>query len=263
MKQLYIGLTALLLSTILYSCKKNGFQVIDQKIDATTPQIKYFHYGINAPSINFYANTIKVAGVTSATGAESATGIAYGSNYPSTNYSLLAPGTYDFKAQIPSTATADANLAIATLNSTLASGKFYSLYTCGFYNATAKTSDAFILEDKIPAVDTSATYVRFVNAVPNAFSAATFSAKNTTTAVETVLATSVNYKTGSEFVKLPQGIYDLIVRLPSSATTTLIGTLISTSISKGRVYTLSARGDITVTSTTATNRFNFSLNTNR
>ncbi|RYE33710.1 MAG: DUF4397 domain-containing protein [Sphingobacteriaceae bacterium] len=263
MKKIYLALTVIVISTFLFSCKKNGFQVIDQKIDAVTPQIKYFNFGINSPSVNFYASTTKVAGVTSSTGAESTAGVTYGSVYPSTNYSLLTAGTYDFKAQIPSTATADANLSIATLNATLATSKFYSLYTCGFYNTTTKTSDAFILEDKLPAIDTSAAYIRFVNAVPNASSAATFSAKNTTTAVETVLATGVAYKTGSDFVKIPQGIYDLIVRHPSSATTVVTGTLLSTSLIKGRLYTLSVRGDITVTSTTAVNRLNLSFNTNR
>jgi hypothetical protein len=43
-------------------------------------------------------------------------------------------------------------------------GKFYSYYLSGSYDAAAKRSDAFIVEDVMPPADFGVAYVRFVNA---------------------------------------------------------------------------------------------------
>lgn len=169
MKKIYF-LVAILLTTIIYSCKKNGVQIIDAPL-ASGAQVKFFNFGMNSPSINFYANDAKVTATLSATGAESTTGVTYGNVFPALNYILLPAGSVNIKGQIPSTATTDANLSTVNLTANLELNKFYSLYTCGFYNTTAKTSDAFIIEDKLPAVDTSTSYTRFVNTIPNVASA--------------------------------------------------------------------------------------------
>ncbi len=51
----------------------------------------------------------------------------------------------------------------------IADGKYYSFYMSGFYNATAKTVDAFVVEDLVVApTDYSVATVRFVNAIGNA-----------------------------------------------------------------------------------------------
>ncbi|MFD1255986.1 DUF4397 domain-containing protein [Mucilaginibacter terrae] len=259
MKKIHFVLTAMLLSTLLYSCKKNGVQEIDQIIDPSTPQIKYFNFGVNAPSVNFYANSVKVSGITSATGIESTSGVISGSVYPSSNYSLQSAGVYVFKAQLPSTLTTDANLAINTTNATLENSKFYSFYLCGLYNTTAKSADAFIIEDKLPAPDYNVAYVRFINTVPNAAAALNLYVHNTQAPAGTdILLTpaAVAYKGVSDFVAVPIGTYELYARYPSSATVNIIsrnGTN-TVAFAGGKVYTIGSRGDITITSPTATNR---------
>lgn len=260
MKKYYLALPALLLGLCIYSCKKNAVQVIATKIDAsTTAQIKYFNFGVNSPSVNFYANNVKVSGISSATGLENTVGTLSGSVFPASNYSYIAAGKYTIKAQIPSTATVDANAIIASVaNASLENGKYYSLYTNGIYNITAKTTDAFIIEDKIPALDTSKAYVRFVNTIPNATSSLSLYAKDVNRLTETAVATNIAYTSASEFVPLPVGIYELYARNPATPTVNLISrngtTNGSVSFVGGKVYTIGARGDITVTSTTATNR---------
>ena len=60
------------------------------------------------------------------------------------------------------------------------------------------------------------------------------------------------YKSGSAFTPIPEGGYDLRARYAGDTTTKILREGVS--LSGGRSYTITARGDITVTSTTATNR---------
>ncbi len=177
---------------------------------------------------------------------------AYGFVFPASNYSLIESVTYEFKGQLSSTAAVDANLAIATLSALVANNKSYSLYTSGIYNATTKTADAFIIEDVLPATDTAATYVRFVNAISNAASGFDLIAKNTTTVTESVIANNIAYKTESDFVQVPAGVYELYARYPWSGTNVIsrVGTQII-SFLPGRVYTVSSKGDVTLLTDTA------------
>lgn len=248
MKRKHIILAVLLLSTIIYSCKKNAVQEIAGPVSGA--QVKFFNFALNGPSVNFYANDLKISAVTSATGAEFATGTNYSLVFPATNnYAVLAPGTYNFKSLIPSTATADANRVISTLNKSVEIGKYYSLYTCGLYNTTAKTTDAFILEDALPAIDTSTAYVRFVHVSYNA-NPFDFIMKNTTTLVEIPVASNIAFKTGSAYVKVPSGVYDLILRYPNTTTNVVVRTGVG--LVKANTYSFSLRGDITIPYTAAT-----------
>ncbi len=269
MKKIYIGLTALLISATVISCKKNSIQVIDAPVDASqTAQIKYFNFGVGAPGVNFFANDVKVTGALSTAGAETTTGTATGSVYPQSGYSVIAGGTYTIKGQIPSTATADANLAIATVPSTsLSNGKNYTLYMSGIYNTTTKQSDAFLVEDKLPAFNSTVAYIRFVNAISNAAQPMSLYVRSnaTTTSPEAQAANSVVYKTGSDFVAVPIGSYELYARYPSAPTTNVItrnGTSV-VALNGGKIYTITARGDINVTSTTSASRPQLDFSTNR
>ncbi|MFC4211694.1 DUF4397 domain-containing protein [Pedobacter lithocola] len=252
MKRKYIILAVILLTTIIYSCKKNAVQEISAPISGA--QLKYFNFALNAPVVNFYAGSTKVTAASSTTGVESGTsGVAFSNVYPSTNaYAIIAPGTYDFMAQRPSTAAADPNLVIATLNKQVAEGKNYSIYLSGLYNTTTKKTDVFVIDDVLPAIDTSGAYVRLVHASYNA-NPFDLIMKNTTSLVETTVATNVAYKSASNFVKVPQGVYDLILRYTGTATNIVIRTAIS--VTKSNTYSFSLRGDITLPYTgTAVNR---------
>jgi len=248
MKKVYLFM--LMITAALTSCEDRAVQEID--LPASGAQIKFYNFSVNAPIVNFYANDTKVTAATSSTGAESGTtGVAYGSVGPAVNYAQVSPGTYAFKGVTPSTAATNPNTVVSSLSAPVETGKFYSYYMSGFYNTTTKTSDAFIVEDKLPAVDSTAAYVRFVHAISNA-NAMDFSATNTTSKEVTVLGSGVAYKSATEFVKVPQGIYDLAGKYSGASTNAVARTAVS--FVKGKVYTVSGRGDITVTSTTATNR---------
>ena len=242
------AVVALLAAVVVASCDKNAVQDITGPLDSA--RIKFFNFGVNAPSVNFYANTTKMTATSSTTGAEATTGVSYGAVGSGGFYSAIAPGQYAFAGKIA--ATVDKDLAIATINQTIADGKSYSLYLSGFYNTTNKSVEGFVVEDDYPAtIDFNVAIVRFVNAISNA-NPMTLYAKSTTTGTEVAVGGSIAYKSAGAFVSLPGGSYDLSTRYAGSSTNAITRTAVS--FNAGRVYTISARGDITITSTTATNR---------
>lgn len=245
----YASIAALLCAGLLSSCGKDAVQeLINAPLAAS--RIKFFNFGVNAPGVNFYANDTKMTAITSGSGTESTTGIIYGGVGAGGAYSAIAPGQYTLTGKIAAAINKD--LPISTVTTTIADGKYYSFYMSGFYNATSKTVDGFVVEDPVVApTDFSVASVRFVNAISNA-NPMTLYARDSTTGNEFTLGAEVAYKSAGAFTALPAGFYDLRTQYTGSATNAITRTGVS--FLGGRVYTITARGDITVTSTTATNR---------
>lgn len=243
------SLAALLTAAMLSACGSDAVQSITAPPAGAA--VKFFNFGVSAPSVNFYANDAKMTAVNSTSGTENTAGTAYGSAASGGFYTSLAPGQYTFTGRIPSTATADADRSISTLSATVADGKYYSLYQSGIYNSTTKMTESFIVEDPLPTADYSVAYVRFVNAISNA-QPMTLYAKLSGTAIEGAVGGAVAYKGAGAFTAIPEGSYDLGTRYAGSSSNAIARTGVS--FSAGRVYTVTARGDITVTSTTAATR---------
>lgn len=238
----------LLCAVALTACEKNAVQDITGSLPGA--RIKFFNFGVSAPSVNFYANNSKVTAISSATGAEAVTGVASGGVGSGGFYSAIEPGQYSFTGRIA--AAVDKDVVISTAAATLADGKAYSYYISGIYNTTTKTAEAFVLEDAfVDTLDYTMAYVRFVNAISNA-NPMTLYAKNPTTGVEVPVGGAVAYKSGGAFTALPGAVYDLSTRYVGSTTNVITRTAVS--FSAGKVYTIGARGDITVVSTTLATR---------
>lgn len=259
----------LLCAAALAACEKNAVQDITGPLPSA--RIKFFNFGVNAPAVNFYANDTKMTAISSAactppndprcttTGIESTLGVAYGAVGAGGLYSGIEPGQYTFSGRIA--AATDKDLPISKLAATIEDGKHYSIYQSGFYNAATKSVDAFIVEDVFPAaIDFNVAYIRFVNAISNS-NPMTMHAKLTSTGAENPIGGAVAYKSAGAFVAVPNGVYDVSTRVAGSTTNAISRTGVS--FSAGRVYTITARGDITVTSTTATNRPFLDNTTNR
>lgn len=244
----YRVLAGLLCAAALSSCDKNAVQELTGS--APEARIKFFNFGVNAPGVNFYADNTKMTAITSATGVESTTGVTYGNVGSGGLYATVAPGQHTFSGRIA--AATDKDLAISNVQTTIEAGKHYSFYQSGFYNSTTKTVDAFIVEDPfVPQIDYSVAHVRFVNAISNS-RPMTLYARVGTTGPETAIGGLVAYKGAGAFTALPNGVYNLSARY--DGLTTSVVTRADVSFSAGRVYTITARGDTTVKSTTATNR---------
>ncbi|MGH7469785.1 MAG: hypothetical protein ACRENP_17690, partial [Longimicrobiales bacterium] len=215
----------------LSACEKNAVGVLDDPAAGNGANVKFFNFSVGSPQVNFYVNDKKVTAI-SATGCyllddtnrqqclsgglESASGVAYGSagNGASAWYSDVAAGQVTVTGKIA--ATTDKNLAIANLQTNVEARKFYSYYLSGIYNTTAKTSDAFIVEDVMPPEDFAVAYVRFVNA-SSTTQPMTLYVTNRTTSAESAVGAAVAYKAGGAFVAVPAGSYDLNTRAAGSA----------------------------------------------
>lgn len=244
-----IAYVVLLSAAALSSCGKNAVQDITGPLPAA--QVRFFNFGVNAPGVNFYANTAKLTAISSTSGTESTTGVVYGGGGAASTglYSAIDPGQYDLTAKIA--AATDKDLTISKVSMAIAAGSHYSFYMSGFYDATAKAVDGFVVEDVLPTFDWTQAYVRFVNTISNANPMILY-AKNTTTGTEVALGTAVAYKAGGAFTAVPAAVYDLSTRYAGVTTNAIARTGVS--FTAGKVYTISSRGDMTVTSTTATNR---------
>jgi len=211
----YLSLAGLVCAAAATGCSydKNAVQEITGPLPASA--VKFFNFGIGAPGVNFYANDTKLTAITSTTGAESTTGVTAGGAGNGGFYSALAGGTYTFTGKIA--ATTDKDLSISPLQAQIADGKYYSYYISGFYNTTSKSAESFIIEDQLPQPDYSKAYVRFVNASPNS-SPMVLNAKFTVDGTTTAIGSNVAYKTGSAFVAITGGNYDLATRVAGGTT---------------------------------------------
>lgn len=236
-------LALLCVATLATGCDKNAVQNITEPSPGEA-RIKFANFSVGAPGVNFYANTQKMTAISSGTGIESTNGVNPGSFGSGGLYMAIESGQYTLAGKIA--AATDKDLAISGVTATLDAGKYYSFYQSGKYDANTKKTDAFVVEDPLPAdFDYTTAYVRFVNAVFNA-NPMTLYVKNTTTLAEVAVGGSVAYKAGGVFVAVPPGTYDLSARYAGSTANVLSRATIS--FVERRVYTITARGDVTTTS---------------
>jgi hypothetical protein len=240
----------LLLAASFAACDKNAVQE-DQIFEpvAGSAQVKFFHFGVNAPGVNFFVGDDKVTAISSSTGSESVNGTNYTGAAAGALYTAHAPGQHTLSGRI--SAATDKNLAIASLPATLAADRHYSFYLSGFYDAAAKAIDSFVVEDVLPQLDYTKACVRFVNAISNSQPMALY-IKDTVTGNETKVGAEAAYKSAGSFVCFNPGSFDLSTRVAGSATNAIARTGVG--FERGRVYTIAARGDMTVTSPTAATR---------
>lgn len=248
---------ALVCAAALVACEKNAVQDITGTLPGA--EIKFFNFGVGAPAVNFYANDTKITAVLSGTGSESTAGVGYGGVGAGDYYTGIEPGQYTLSGRI--SGAEDKDLPISSLQVTIEDGKRYSFYHSGFYDPETKTVDAFIVEDAFPAeIDYTQAYVRFVHTIVNA-EPMTLYAKNRTTEEEFVIGGEVAYQSAGAFVPVPNGAYDLSARYAGSDESVIVRENVTFAIKK--VYTIGARGDMTVTSGTDTFRPFLDLTSNR
>ena len=239
----YISLAGLLGAALLTACDFEKNAVQDLAGPLPSARIKFFNFAVSSPSVNFYANDSKMTAISSTTGTESTLGVAYGGAGAGAFYVAINPGTYTVSGKI--SATTDKDLAITSVSANIADGKYYSYYQSGTYNSTTKKADAFIVEDPIPALDFSAAYVRFVNAISNS-DPMVLNVTDSAGAV-TPIGTAVAYKSAGPFVAIPGGLYNLATRVAGSAANAITRNEIT--FAPGRVYTITSRGTMGLTGT--------------
>jgi hypothetical protein len=243
---------ALLLGFVaLTGCDQDAVQISSITAPVVGARVKFFNFGINAPQVNFYAGNTKVTAISSTTGTESTVGVAYGAVAAGNNYIAMPPGQTTFSGRI--SAAVDKDLPIAAIPATVEDRKAYSVYLAGFYNTATKQTEGFVVQDNFPdTLDFSQALVRFVNASPNA-QPMQLTLREPVAGTEITVGGAIAYRAAGAFVGVPTGSYDLTTR--NSGSTTVVITRTAVSFLPGRVYTVTARGDMTLPSTgTAVNR---------
>jgi hypothetical protein len=243
-------LAILACAVTLGACSKDAVQIISAPLSGAS--VKFYNFSMGAPGVNFFSNDVQLTALRSDSGAATKSGTTYGTVAAGGLYSAVPAGQVSLTGRIGT--VTDAGVTIATVPTPLVDGKFYSLYLSGPYNAATKSTDAFILEDAMPAFDYANANVRFVNAIANTPNPMVLWAKSTTVGDSVAIGgtAGIGYKGATAFVPIRGDAYDLVVRYPGSNTAVI--TLAAQSLSTGRVYTISSRGDITITTTTAANR---------
>lgn len=231
------------------ACGDTGQQ--DITAPAPTARVLFFNFGLNSPDVNFFANETKVTAVSSSSGAETPVGTSYSGVAAGGFYTGITPGQYTLSGRRSDTTAANHNVAISSVVATLADGKGYSYYQSGPYDATAKHVDAFVVEDPVPdTYDYTVSYVRFVNAISNSNPGTLTVTANDSTNKSTTIGGAVPYKSASAFVGVTPGTYNLSVAGLGPTAVTRTGSS-AVALNGGRYYSISARGDITVTSSKA------------
>lgn len=264
---------ALLCAFVLAACEKNAVQDITGS--APMASILFFNFGVGAPGVNFYANNTKMTAINSSTcqvitdanreqcttiGAESTVGVNYGGVSSGARYSALDPGQYTFTGRIA--AATDKDLPVATAQAVIADGKAYSFYMSGFYDATAKRVDAFVVEDNFPVqIQWDKTCIRYVNAIGNSQPMRLVISNPNAGAAP--IGGLVAYKGASDFVCLEGGTTTLDMYAYVEGNPTPVLTRTAFTFGSGRVYTVAAIGDMTVGGTTAANRARLDVTANR
>jgi hypothetical protein len=243
-------LAILACAVTLGACSKDAVQIISAPLSGAS--VKFYNFSMGSPGVNFFANDVQLTALRSDSGAATKSGTTYGTVAAGGLYSAVPAGQVSFTGRIGT--VADAGVTIATVPIPLTDGKFYSLYLSGPYDAATRSTDAFIIEDAMPAFDYANANVRFVNAIANTPNPMVLWAKSTTVGDSVAIGgtAGIGYKAATAFVPIRGDAYDLVVRYPGSNTAVI--TLAAQSFASGRVYTVSSRGDVTITSTTAANR---------
>src|SRR5450759_5306322 len=143
-------------AALIASCGDPANQVIAGPEPYAGTRIRFFNFGVSAPGVHFYANDTKMAAVAEAGFTQGATtGIATGGTESTAGtvstgtsgaaaggyYTGIAPASYTLNAR---TASDSNKTKISNVTQTIESGKKYSFYIAGIYNAVAKTADAFV-----------------------------------------------------------------------------------------------------------------------
>jgi hypothetical protein len=271
--RLHRPFTALLGLIALAACEKNAVRDITAPMPAA--RILFFNFAVGAPGVHLYADDAKVTATAFSAcsaaknppetsndtlcleqGRQSTLGVNYGGVAAGGRYSGLDAGARTIQARLAS----DQATVVSSVQANVQQGKHYSYYQSGFYSATTKSAESFLVEDDLsPTINWSVATVRFVNAMSNA-EPMTLYATNAETGEEHAIGGTVAYASASPFTQLAEGSYDLSTRYANGTSNVIVRSGIGFDV--GRTYTITARGDITVTSTTAANRpfLDFSVN---
>jgi len=207
MKKVFVFLLAAASVAGVSSCSKSSSP-------STNAQVMFVNSCIGATATSLTVN---------GTSLSNATSVAYLKN---SGYQSVASGSVVFNAVLNGTGS------LGTTTQALTAGDNYSIFVGG----SVLADSLFFIPDNLPKPTATFAYVRFVNA-----SADTSARTMTATVGTNVVGTNIAYATGSSFVQVSPGTYNVLAlntSNPSSAVTAP-----NTQFSGGKIYTILYSGN--------------------
>lgn len=259
MRNLFNIIYLAIIAVVISSCGEKDIIINEYTREpGNEAQVRFYNFGINAPSVNFYADNVKITASQSLTGEMAPTGVSFGATYPSIGYVEVPGGdNINIFSKTPTTLAIPANnvnnyqqdkeVSNITVPK-LESKKQYSLFIAGYFDKDTHKAESFIISDELPPSDTSKVFVRFVNS--GVAEAGTLSIKvskmdGTEVISEEMVAAELAFKSATEFKDFPYGTYKFTI-IPSNANNRIWERTIT--LNRDRVHTIAVRGDLRNTS---------------
>lgn len=249
---------AVLVVTVIYSCKKNSFNITER----IKPEGKAL---VKIGMFNAYTTTPPIR--VSVNGTIISSELVHPTAFPGGGLNMLGssnadylqvdPGTTKFEFFIMNAGTPIPASKTFEISHSLEAGKRSTLYITD----TLQNTSAVLVNDDTDTPDSGLVRFKFVNLIPNVPALDVYKGLNATTA--TLLIGNIAYKGVSDYVNIPSGTDSFFVRPAGSPITTVPVARRSFNLLNQRIYTLLSRGYNGILPVTANRAANISAIVNQ
>lgn len=227
---------------LITACKKGTLveNTVYEKVEPGSTKyanLKLLNASPGSPVVNFYINGTKFSSAYTSSGTENG-GFAYNGLFPDLGYALTIPGSQTLTAKVVANATTNPGLEVFNSTITPEGGKFYSIFTNGLYNTTTNMIPNYtVIEDIRPATDTTKVFVRLINMYTGGPAT---DVTDATTGQKIISAVAVGK--ASPWVTIPNPGQSNKYTFQDATTSAALPVTLTTSLTKGRAYTIYTRG---------------------
>lgn len=240
------------LCILLVSCEKNSLRLQETTDPSTGAYFKlgWFSPGLNSQGVQLKINDVRQSNQLGFGFTATSTTAGYAMPFPGgglntggnnkNDYLAVPTGNIEVKLSVPKRGTNEDSITVLTTSVMVERGKYYSLMVTDSFPA----AQSYILNDDVAYADSGSIKLRFTNAIPNVGGPVDFLRSNTTTGVNQVVASNVNYKAATDFITFPVVVGTDTIKVRKSGTTAFLATYATGSLTNRRVFTVVSRGYI-------------------
>lgn len=247
------------LCLLMTSCEKNELRLQETTDPSTGAYFKlgWFSPGLNSQGVQLKINNVRQSNQLGFGFTATSTTAGYAMPFPGgglntggnnkNDYLAVPTGDIEVKLSVPKRGTNEDSITVLTTTMTVETGKYYSLMVTDSFPA----AQSYVLNDDVAYADSGSIKLRFTNAIPNVGGPVDFLRSNTTTGINQVVASNINYKAASDFITMPVVVGTDTIKVRRSGTTAFLATYSTGSLSNRRVFTVVGRGYISATAVRA------------
>ena len=232
-------LTSLIAAFVLFSCKKNSYNLVDRTTTEGAAQVKlgYFSAYTVLPNTILYINDKPVSNTLAAPISFPGGGFNMGGS-SNGDYLLVSPGSVKIQGFTPVPGTGNIASKLFEFTETFNVSTSYTY----FITDTGANTKGFSIEDSKAAPDSGFARIKFVNAMPNT---AVDLYKGANNGVATLFQTNIAFKGVTPVFDLPVPVSDSFFIRPAGSLATTIPIARrawAANLTTKRIYTMLARG---------------------